>query len=354
MAESWTRRRFLGLAAAALPVQLVPGNGSDAAAGAAAGASAGPSTLATAAAASTPKVPPGFAGGPTPAPRGAADVALASPPAYRLEHYRGLGCWIDVFDWSTSYAAGGVPTVTAADMTSLAARGVRTVYLQTARYDRPGLGDDLLERSRLFGLVDAAHAAGMAVVAWYLPTHVDQGLDLRRCWAVLGAGATFDGLALDIESRAEPDVGLRNARLADLVVRVRAAVGPAAAVGAIVVPPTTMEDVNPNYWPGFDWALLADQCDVFLPMNYWTNRLSSSPWRDAAASSAENIRRLRAHAGRADYPVHVVGGIANEVTFAEVQAMVAAVIATGGDGASLYDVATTPTGLWPALAGLPS
>ena len=87
-----------------------------------------------------------------------------------------------------------------------------------------------------------------------------------------------------------------------------------ARAGAIVGPPTTMQDVNPNYWPGFDWAMLAEQCGVFLPMNYWTNRLSSSPWRDAAASTAENIRRLKAAGGRADYPVHVVGGAAASTT----------------------------------------
>lgn len=298
---------------------------------------------------------------PEPVPAGAADVALTPRPerdrsrtsvSFDLAPYRGLGCWIDVFDWSMSYrSAPSQPAVGPHSLAALAARGVRTVYLQTARYDRPDRRDDLLEPDRLWAMCDAAHAAGMRVVGWYLPTHVDADQDLRRVLRIV-QDASFDGLALDIESRMEPDVGLRNRRVAELVAAVRAAVGPAAVLGAVVVPPTTMQDVNPDYWPGFDWAMLAEQCGVFLPMNYWTNRLASSPWRDAGASSAENIRRLRVLGGRADQPVHVVGGIASLCSAGEVEAMVAAVRSEGAIGASLYDLATTPEQLWPPLAAL--
>jgi hypothetical protein len=328
MTAGWTRRRFLAAASAAASLTGCGG------------------VAATAA----PRPPPAR-GVPAAAPASAVDVALSPAPRFGLDPYRGLGCWLDVFDWSSAYGSGS-PRFGPADMASLAGRGVRTVFLQTARVTHPSPADDLLERDRLFALVDAAHAAGLAVVAWYLPTHVDQTLDLRRAYAVLGAGR-FDGFALDIESRAEPDVALRNARLADLVTRVRRAAG-TATVGAIVVPPTTIQDVNPNYWPGFDWALLAALCDVFVPMNYWTNRLATSPWSVAGASTTENIRRLRTLAGRADYPVHVAGGIANLVTEAQVRDMVAAVRTEGAIGASLYDVATTPDWLWPALEGVPA
>jgi len=328
MTAGWTRRRFLAAASAAAGLVgcgRVPAVG-------------GPR-------------PSPLGGAPASVPAGAADVALSPAPRYGLDPYRGLGCWVDVFDWSFTYGSGA-PRVGPDDMATLAGRGVRTVYLQTARVTHPSPADDLLERGRMFAVVDAAHAAGMAVVAWYLPTHVDHALDLRRAYAVLGAGR-FDGFALDIESRAEPDVALRNDRLADLVIRVRRAAG-TETIGAIVVPPTTMQDVNANFWPGFDWALIAEHCDVFVPMNYWTNRLASSPWSVAGASTAENIRRLRALAGRADYPVHTVGGIANLVSEAQVRDMVAAARAEGAIGASLYDVATTPDRLWPALAGVPT
>ena len=362
----WTRRRLLRSAVTA-GASIVAGSACGTASAAIAGpldrsAASGAVTvrrqeeLAGAAAMFTPRAAPGY-GAVDAVPPEAADVGLTrrgergTTGRYRLSTYRGLGCWIDVFDWSVAYA-GPTPPIGPQHMGFLAQQGVHTVYLQTARYDRPSPSDDLLERSRLLAIVDAAHLAGMKVVAWYLPTHSDHQLDVRRSYAVL-AEPSFDGFALDIESRSEPDVALRNQRLAALVAEVRNAAGPTAAIGAITVPPTTMEDVNPNYWPGFDWAMLATTLDVFLPMNYWTNRLSDSPWRDAAASTRENIRRLRSHAGRNDYPVHVVGGIANLVNNTEVAAMVSAVRQEGADGASLYDVATTPASLWPALQGLP-
>ncbi len=269
---------------------------------------------------------------------------------FSLDAYRGLGAWVDVFDWSSAYT-GGNPRVGEADLAALAARGVRTLFLQTARYDRPEPADDLLEVNRQQAIAASAQRAGMAVVGWYLPMHLDPGHDARRALAALQA-PWLNGLALDIESRAEPDTGLRNQRLDQLVAQVRAAAGPDAALGAIVVPPTTMEDVNAQFWPGFDWPMLAARLNVFLPMNYWTNRLSDSPWRQAGPSCAENIARLRAHAGRADFPVHMVGGIADRVTAVEVAAMVGAVQGSGAFGASLYDLATTTETIWNPLSSL--
>ncbi len=363
--RGWSRRQFLALAGI-VPVNVLLGTGCgrNAIAGAAPAGGAGEPPWRSLTGTTTPPpiilVGDAAAPGPPELPTDLADVALTrrpvdhrprvGAPAFTLEPYRGLGCWVDVFDWATSYTRGR-PVLGPREVAALAGRGARTVFIQTARYDRPDPADDVLERDRLWAIADAAHRAGIAVVGWYLPTHVDGGADLRRAVAVL-QDASFDGLALDIESRLEADVGLRNRRLAELVESVRVAAGPAAALGAIVVPPTTMEDVNPNYWPGFDWSLLARRFDVFLPMNYWTNRLADSPWRDAAASTAENVRRLRRHAGRADYPVHVVGGSAAQVTDAEVAAMVATLRGEGALGGSLYDLATTGAGLWGPLAGL--
>lgn len=353
MPVRWTRRQLLALGGA-LPVAQVLGTACTAAA-ASDVVEVGPGgrSVLRADAALIPPPPP-----PIDVPFDAADVALtprpegerlrAGQPDFGLAAYDGLGCWVDVFDWAFAYASGGVPPIGPAQVRALAARGVRTLYLQTARYDRPDGRDDVLERDRIWAITDAAHAAGMQVVAWYLPMHTDPVLDTRRCLAAL-SDTSFDGFALDIESRAETDVALRNRRLVALVGAVRDAAGPRATLGGIVVPPTTTEDVNPNYWPDFPWRELTTTLDVFLPMNYWTNRLSSSPWRDAARSTAENIRRLRRHAGRADLPVHVVGGIADRVTVEEVAAMVRAAQDEGAAGVSLYDLATTGADLWPAL-----
>ncbi|MFN0026087.1 MAG: hypothetical protein ACKV2O_02710 [Acidimicrobiales bacterium] len=326
----WSRRRFLA-AAAGIPIGIAGGLQ----AGADTTATPGPSPGATRTRVFRPRRP-----------------TVASPDSARradftIDAYRGLGAWVDVFDWSLAYT-GGAPRIGEAEVAALAGRGVRTVFLQTARYDRPEAADDLLEVDRQRAIATAAQRAGMAVVGWYLPMHLDANHDTRRALAALRA-PWLNGLALDIESRAEPDPGLRNARLDQLVAEVRAAAGPRAALGAIVVPPTTMQDVNAQFWPGFDWAMLAARLNVFLPMNYWTNRLADSPWRQAGPSCAENIARLRAHAGRADYPVHMVGGIADLVSAAEVAAMVGAVQAAGALGASLYDLATTTEDLWAPL-----
>ena len=221
---------------------------------------------------------------------------------------------------------------------------VQTLFLQTARSDRPDASDDVLNAIGS-GPSPSRARRGMQVVGWYLPTHLDPVLDpavASPSWRT-----SFDGFALDIESRVEPDVALRNRRLAVLC----AACGVQQArplLGAIVVPPTTTEDVNPQYWPGFDWAMLTSTFDVFLPMNYWTDRLSGSPWRDAAASTAENIRRLRAHAGRADCPVHVVGGIADPSPRPRWRPWCGR-RGRRAPGVSLYDLATTGADLWPAL-----
>lgn len=268
---------------------------------------------------------------------------------FGLDVYGGLGAWLDVFDWSVSYAPNNrpEPTIGLSGIDDMANHGVRTLFIQTARYDNPA---DVLEPDRLKALVNRAHERGMGVVAWYLPTFVEPETDLRRM--LLAASFGVDGLAVDIEARIVEDVAERTRRLVELSRRLRSLVGAEQVLGAIVLPATLIEDVNPNYWPGYPWAELGQAYNVFLPMNYWTNRLSTSPWRDAAASTAENIVRIRTRTGVAGMAVHTIGGSANRVTPAEVAAMVAANRAGGAIGGSLYDYATTPAELWPPLAGL--
>lgn len=293
-----------------------------------------------------------------PPPPSAPDEVLREPEVrfpsmarpYTLDPYRGLGAWIDVFDWAQSYAGEGRPPSLGLDVVDqLANVGVRTIFLQTGR---PDYHDDVVEPARLFGFVERAHSRGVAVVGWFLPPLLDVDGEVRRTVAMCSR-LELDGVGIDIESRVEPDVALRNRRLQSYSEQLRAAARPGTVLGAIVVPPTTMEDVNPLFWTGFDWAMLGRNYDVFLPMNYWTGRLADSPWRNAGWSTAENVARLRARTGRPDLPVHMIGGIANGVTPAEVTDMVAAVESTGAIGASLYDVATTVDWqLWPPLMAM--
>ena len=57
----------------------------------------------------------------------------------------------------------------------MAVRGVRTLYLEAGNYSQNG---DLVRPHGLAAFVTAAHAAGLRVVAWYLPGLADPRLDI--------------------------------------------------------------------------------------------------------------------------------------------------------------------------------
>ena len=273
----------------------------------------------------------------TPAP------PLAAPGTFTFVPYMGLGTWIDVYDWSETYGGGAVGL---ADIDRMASLGVQTLYVQATRWDA---ATPVLEPERLVSLMNRARSNGMHVVAWYLPDLGDVNDDMQRLSAI--AGLPIDGLAIDIESRKVEDVDDRNQRLLSLSAWLRERL-PGQVLSAIVLPPVVMEDVNPNYWPGYPWAGLAPYYDVWQPMSYWTNRLSSSGWRDAYAYTATNIDRIRAHIGQPDAVVHTIGGIGDASTPEDVGGMVQAASDRGCIGGSLYDYRTTGDELWPGLQGL--
>jgi hypothetical protein len=237
-------------------------------------------------------------------------------------------------------------------MARLAGHGVRTVYLQLARFDAPTAG--VVEPERARDLIGAAHEEGLAVVGWYLPTMEDPERDKAHLDAI--ADLPVDGLALDIESTRFPDEAERNRRLLDVVAHVRAR-HPDEVLSAIVLPPVVTE-VYATYWPGFPWAELAPHFDVWQPMAYWTQRPEASGWRDAHRYTSTNIAMLRELTGRPDAVVHPVGGVAccegptAPTTAADVEALARAATEAGAIGASLYDVTTTADDLWPSLAVL--
>jgi hypothetical protein len=254
--------------------------------------------------------------------------------------YAGLGTWIDVYDWSRTFGGSGA-LVEVADIDRMADVGVQTLYVQTSRFN---VAADILEPERLEPLIARARARGMAVVAWYLPTFVNPGDDLRRL--VAAASLDVDAVAVDIESRDLADTAERNRRLVELSRSLRAAL-PGTALGAIVFPPVVMEVINTSFWPGFPWEGLAPFYDVWVPMAYQSFRTAASGYRDGGRYTAENIDRLRAHVPGA--VVHTVGGIADETTPADVDAMVAAASRRGAIGGSLYDWRTTAPDLWSHL-----
>ncbi|MEO7429071.1 MAG: hypothetical protein ABIY48_06770 [Acidimicrobiales bacterium] len=295
----------------------------------------------TAAPTTVPPPPPPPTAPPTTVPPPPAP-APAPPAKFTLAPYRGLGAWLDVYDWSTYYARYS-PAVEVDAIDALAAQGVQTLFIQATRWDAPV---DILEPERLQAFIDRAHQHGIAVVGWYLPTLEDPSRDLQRLLAI--AAMSVDGVAVDIEARNVGDAAERSRRLVQLSTALRAAL-PGEVIGAIPLEPVLMEDINPRFWPGFPWAEIAPSYDVWLPMSYWTNRRGDSPWRDAYLYTATNIDRLRAHIGRPDAPVHVLGGIGDATTASDVIGFRIAGTERGAIGGSIYDFRTTAAPLWPEL-----
>lgn len=285
-----------------------------------------------------PPAPPGTA-----APVTTAARATTRTGAWTLGPLRGLGAWVDVYDWTDEFT-GGRPKVTLPDIDGMAEAGVQTVFIQSTHRNSAA---DVIEPDRLRALIDRAHARGMAVVAWHLPTLEDVPDDLRRL--VAASQLPVDGLGVDIEWRSVTDVAERNRRLLELSTSLRRALG-SRALTAITPSAVQIQVINPNFWPGFPWAELARTYDAIVPMSYWSFR--TGEWKSGERYAGEDIDRIRASTGRPDMPIHVVGGIADGVTVDELQGMARAITNRGALGGSLYDWSTSQPAQWNALRPL--
>ncbi len=259
--------------------------------------------------------------------------------------FRGLGTWVDLFD--TTQRAD--PEAAVAQMH---ADGVRTLYLETSNFSAASA---IVSPSTVSRFIVAAHADGMRIVAWYLPSFGRPGLDRHRARAAVAfrtaGGQRFDAFALDIESPLVKDAALRTSRLLDLSAALRASAGAGYPLGAIVPAPEGMR-LNPAYWPGFPFRRLRRTFDVFLPMDYFTYHVTTA----AAAHdyTTANVALLRQGTGDPGVPIHLIGGIADAADDAEVAAFVHAERERGVLGASLYDDATTSPSEWALLADVPA
>jgi hypothetical protein len=265
---------------------------------------------------------------------------VQSAPSPRLDVFRGAGAWIDIYDHDQWRDPEGT-------VARLQARGVQTLYLESTSYRRKG---PIRYPDRTARFLDAAKAAGIPVVAWYVPGFADLDKDLEWSLAAIDfqtpAGNRFDAFGLDIEVTIVEDPEERARRVVELSEALRAAVGPAYPMAAIVVSPMR----SPGYWPVFPDRELAGLFDVYMPMTYWTFRARGE--QAAHAYVAETIRRSRARTGRPDLPIHVIGGEAQHATPAEIDAFVRAVRQGGVLGASLYDVAGFGPEEWSAIQAL--
>lgn len=256
--------------------------------------------------------------------------------------YGGVGSWVDLF---AKRARSNPDRVVA----SLRAHGVTTLYLETSNYSQRA---DVVDPRVVGRFVDAAHAAGMRAVAWYLPSLSHPLLDSRRALAALrfrsSTGQSFDSFALDIEATVVRNVSLRNARLLELARTLRAAAPPAYPLGAIVPSPVGMRR-HPRYWPRFPFRSLGTEFDAFLPMAYFSYYAKTPA--AAYVYARDVVTAIRRGTGRPGVPVHIIGGIANRIGAPALAGFIRAAEDCGVTGLSLYAFPETSPTEWTQIAG---
>lgn len=274
---------------------------------------------------------------------GSALVAAAPARAVHtgLYAFRYLGGWVDLWDYALD------PATALADMGS---RGVRTVFLQTARWTSDA---DIVDPVKVGRWVDEAYARGLRIVGWYLPGYGNLTRDVRRTVAIASfrspRGHRFHAVAIDIEDKKEVGGGEPfNDGIARHLSRVRYRLGSAYPVGAIVPAPVAMA-IRPAAWEGFPWRAIGRWANVVLPMAYWSYRHDCPDVPDHCPywygrKNTEQARRLTG------LRVHTIGGVAADVTEREVLAFNRGVYAAGAYGGSIYDYRTTPATFWNEMA----
>jgi hypothetical protein len=253
--------------------------------------------------------------------------------------FGGVGAWVDIYDDEQWADPEGTVAL-------LATRGVRTLYLETCN---SGCKEDLHRPVTLSRWVESAHASGIRVVAWYLPEFDDMEKDTRRAMAAISfrseSGHSFDGFALDIESRVVTPVKQRNRRILEMSRQIRTAVGNKYPLGAITIPWF-------YEWGGpFPYAGLNEIYDAFLPMIYFGAHTEGV--NGARRGTAANIMQIRRATGSQTTPVHAIGGIADDLNKREVGAFVRTAKRRHALGVSLYDFATSSTEDWLQLGQWP-
>lgn len=249
----------------------------------------------------------------------------------RAAVFSGTGLWLDIWD-----AQRRQPDRVVAIAVQ---RGVPVIYVETSNWKSKV---DVQDPAALQRLVQLAHQQGLRVVPWYLPGFAKVATDKRRIEAAMRIGGTdaVDGLGIDIEATIVQRAAVRARRAAQLAAWARATY-PATPIAAIIPSPVSM------YWPVFPYEELNATADAFLPMCYPSRRHSPERiYRDTTGC----VNVLRERTGNPQASVHVITGVANALSRAQLDAAARATLDAGGSGFSLYDLATTRQGGWDALA----
>lgn len=264
-----------------------------------------------------------------------AGVRFASNGSVDLSSYRDLGSWIDIYDaWPWAH-----PTLA---VRKLHERGARTIFLQTSNY---GAKDPIFRPRQTSRFLKAAHARGMKVVAWTVPSFANPQKDYHRARAAIlfkGRGQRFDSFGLDIEAAIVDNIWRRNRRLLDLSKELRNLVGPDYPLGAI-----TPDPVKSLYWPNFPYQRVDRLYDVFVPMGYFSFRANG--YKDVKRYTEQSIRVIRRESENPKVAIHLIGGIGGETEVPEVKGFIRAVIGHDVLGASYYDFAVTSEHEWEQL-----
>ncbi|MEX0754846.1 MAG: hypothetical protein WEA54_06155 [Actinomycetota bacterium] len=259
-------------------------------------------------------------------------LARAPVRAGDVQDYRGPGSWIDIYDESWANPTRAVKRI--------AERGYRTLYLETSNYRRPTA---FAYREKTEEFLDAAERFGVATVAWYLPGLRDVEKDYRRSVAAIRLetveGNRFDSFALDIESSEVRNPDKRTARVLRLSEKLRAYTdtetpeGPTYPLGGIIPSPRNM-DLSSSYWPRFPYRELMSVYDVLVPMSYFSYQAHGPAQVHAYMQRCFKV--LRSESGIATFPVHMIGGIADDTSETETRAYTRSVREFGGIGGSYY------------------
>jgi hypothetical protein len=256
-----------------------------------------------------------------------------------LSAYRGLGSWIDIYnEWPWDHPAAAVNI--------LKRKGVKTIFLQTSNW---GADDPIYRPGATAKLLHAAHRKNMKVVAWYVPSFAHEKFDRHRSLAAVRFKTSkchkFDSFGMDIESTVVDRIKLRNKRFVNLSEWLRSKIGDDYPLGAI-----TPDPVTGLYWPDFPYKATHRLYDVFVPMGYFSFRVSG--YRDVKRYTAAGIRKIRRETEDPKVPVHWIGGIAGETEHYEVKGFVRALRGHKAIGGSYYDFIITTPEEWDELGVL--
>ena len=269
----------------------------------------------------------------------ATGTAQAAPS---VTAYSGLGTWIDMYPPRWPWTD---PNRTVA---SAVAHGVKTLYVETSNYHTP----PAIRYPKMLGrLIDLAHARGIKVVGWYLPSLLHAGSDMRRIRAAVDfrspKGGALDSVAVDIEATVVADPVVRTEHLLTLGRypagggrdrRIRWARSSPLRGACSFTPSTGRDSPTPS---------LGESFDVVLPMDYATYHVSTVP--GVVTYERTSLRILKNRLPDPDLPIHAIGGLGPASGKWMTFAFVKTALQEGVIGASLYDLPTTNAGAWWAL-----